>query len=1196
MLSGALWAKASSALTDLKENISSALENLDKGDGQDSQEDNELEAYKSLLEEAQIQQVELSKQSSVVIAQKEAEITHWKKLAEQNGASVAPSSPSGTTSALKLEKLKAENEMLESSVSQLEDQLKTLLKPTIDAKVLEKQLFIIERKYEACKNDLVALRRDLESREKTKGETIDNLVLEYSKLAAESEQRQMQDAQVIKALEKKKYVYETKLSAMEHSLAEFADRATSSTTSKDSNDGSAHGSSVTKVEALSGLLEASKLANTALSKKLKDKDDEISKLAALSASTTSSSDDNAAVTKLKTILGQREAELTSTQERCSELEKELQKSKDIAKQAVNVVANVKAELAGANAELAALKGAGADSNNENLAGAAEAARLEASYKAQISEFEGKLAEKQTEIAQLKVLIFRCSSACLTYTVKFQEMINELTASSIATKAECAKKVAELQARVEQSQSNETAANGRIQELSNQIQANLAASQSGEDESVRLITAQMQAMIDTEKHSQALLKEQILKNETEWKQALTTAETSLAEQQAAHKTALAAEVARADTACANAVVAEQARMESLLLEQRVKHEAELANLNAEHLATVHDIDSRHSAYIAELKEGHEAALNAEKSEFAKMLLEEQGRSAELIAEERARHSTLLAEMESNHSILLDRERAGYAATIAQLQASTESSLQALKSAHEQEIAGVMANHAAALAQAVADGEAAVNAERAASLTALSEEHSRAEAVLLEEKSRSTADLAAERSQASEILERTVATTRADAEKILAESLQQQMDDLLSQKMSELNQLQTQCDHAKLEALRQLEVEKAAELGELRSELTAVAAQLTHDLEVKTQELAAASAKFEEQLASALAELTVQKGKEQELAVAAVKAECDTVVAGFKAERDEFQQMYLKENKLRKTIHNKLLEIQGNIRVICRVRPVLEVERRSGEGVDVTEFPPSGEELIVQRDVQSKTRFEFDRVFAQFSEQDQVFESVGPLCVSALDGYNVCIFAYGQTGSGKTFTMEGSADKPGVSPRAIGQLFAVADERDDSWRYTFTFSMLEIYNESILDLLDRNKDKDKLDIRQTPEGNIVQGLTEVTVSTPLQVADLMAQGQANRAVGAHDMNEHSSRSHSILTIVCRGKNKLDGSTSFGKLHLIDLAGSERVSKTDATGDRLKEAQNINKSLSALGDVISALGNKKATHVPYRNSKLTFLLQVT
>jgi kinesin family protein C2/C3 len=194
------------------------------------------------------------------------------------------------------------------------------------------------------------------------------------------------------------------------------------------------------------------------------------------------------------------------------------------------------------------------------------------------------------------------------------------------------------------------------------------------------------------------------------------------------------------------------------------------------------------------------------------------------------------------------------------------------------------------------------------------------------------------------------------------------------------------------------------------------------------------------------------------------------------------------------------------------------------------------------------------------------------------------------------MEGYGGNSGVSPRAIAELFKQIVEVGDHWTYTLTLSMLEIYNETIRDLLDSNKAKEKLDVRQTPEGNQVIGLTEVVISSMEQVKELMRLGQENRAVGSHDMNEHSSRSHSIVTITARGKNKLDHATTFGKLHLIDLAGSERVGKTDATGDRLKEAQNINKSLLALGDVINALGNKKSTHVPYRNSKLTFLLQVS
>lgn len=187
-------------------------------------------------------------------------------------------------------------------------------------------------------------------------------------------------------------------------------------------------------------------------------------------------------------------------------------------------------------------------------------------------------------------------------------------------------------------------------------------------------------------------------------------------------------------------------------------------------------------------------------------------------------------------------------------------------------------------------------------------------------------------------------------------------------------------------------------------------------------------------------------------------------------------------LRKKIHNKLLEIQGNIRVICRVRPVLEVEKKSGEGVDVTEVV-NDEELFIQRDSHTRSKFEYDKVFGQSSTQEQVFEAVQPLCISVLDGFNVCIFAYGQTGSGKTFTMEGYNGNIGVSPRAISELINQVEKMQDNWDYTLTFSMLEIYNETILDLLAESNNKKKLDIRQTPEGNQVLGLTDIKVLSHL-----------------------------------------------------------------------------------------------------------------
>jgi hypothetical protein len=135
--------------------------------------------------------------------------------------------------------------------------------------------------------------------------------------------------------------------------------------------------------------------------------------------------------------------------------------------------------------------------------------------------------------------------------------------------------------------------------------------------------------------------------------------------------------------------------------------------------------------------------------------------------------------------------------------------------------------------------------------------------------------------------------------------------------------------------------------------------------------------------------------------------------------------------------------------------------------------------------TKSRFEYDRVFPPGSSQLEVFSAVQPLCVSVLDGFNVCIFAYGQTGSGKTFTMEGGTTDKGVSPRAVSELFLIVESLQNSWDYTLTFSMLEIYNETILDLLDSKRDKDKLDIRQTGEGNVVVGLTEVIVKNKDQV---------------------------------------------------------------------------------------------------------------
>ncbi|KAK7687672.1 hypothetical protein QCA50_008887 [Cerrena zonata] len=312
-----------------------------------------------------------------------------------------------------------------------------------------------------------------------------------------------------------------------------------------------------------------------------------------------------------------------------------------------------------------------------------------------------------------------------------------------------------------------------------------------------------------------------------------------------------------------------------------------------------------------------------------------------------------------------------------------------------------------------------------------------------------------------------------------------------------------------------------------------------------------------------------------------------------------------------------ELKGNIRVFCRVRPVLPSEVSSDENLWAEiEYPDnldhkeivlsSASENAMGIERKDEWQFSFDRVFEPNSTQAEVFEEISQLAQSCTDGYNVCVFAYGQTGSGKSFTMEGGSTEvtTGMIPRAVEQVFQVAEElKSKGWEYRMEGQMLEIYNETINDLLGKGEfDKKKHDIKH----DLKTGRTTVTdvavvpLNSPSQVRSLLAFAQSRRTVAATLMNERSSRSHSVFTLRIYGENKLTGESCDGSLNLVDLAGSERLEKSGAGNDkdRLRETQNINKSLSALGDVIAALGEKGEgkgdKHIPYRNSKLTYLLQ--
>uniref|UniRef100_A0A452HW87 Kinesin motor domain-containing protein n=1 Tax=Gopherus agassizii TaxID=38772 RepID=A0A452HW87_9SAUR len=290
----------------------------------------------------------------------------------------------------------------------------------------------------------------------------------------------------------------------------------------------------------------------------------------------------------------------------------------------------------------------------------------------------------------------------------------------------------------------------------------------------------------------------------------------------------------------------------------------------------------------------------------------------------------------------------------------------------------------------------------------------------------------------------------------------------------------------------------------------------------------------------------------------------------------------------------------VRVVLRCRPLVPKEISEGCQMCLS-FVPEEQQVIVGND----KSFTYDFVFDPSAEQEEVFNtSVAPLIRGIFKGYNATVLAYGQTGSGKTYSMGGTytADQEheptvGVIPRVIKLLFQEKEQRLE-WEFTLKVSYLEIYNEDILDLLSPSRERSQISIREDPkEGIKIVGLTERGVACARDTILCLEQGNNSRTVASTAMNSQSSRSHAIFTISIEQRKKSDKNNSFRcKLHLVDLAGSERQKKTKAEGDRLKEGININRGLLCLGNVISALGdeNKKGGFVPYRDSKLTRLLQ--
>lgn len=301
----------------------------------------------------------------------------------------------------------------------------------------------------------------------------------------------------------------------------------------------------------------------------------------------------------------------------------------------------------------------------------------------------------------------------------------------------------------------------------------------------------------------------------------------------------------------------------------------------------------------------------------------------------------------------------------------------------------------------------------------------------------------------------------------------------------------------------------------------------------------------------------------------------------------QASYLEEKTERQLITEKYYELSGRIRVFCRLRPP-----RDADAMAVIRPKPNS--ILIEK---SAKEFSFDQVFGPESVQLDVYQQIEPLVVSFSDGYNACIMAYGQTGTGKTFTMVGNNDpaedgvlaNQGMIPRALQQVFAIVRARQVTYKDVVTVSMVEIYNDQILDLLSEDSVRGGKNAVVKNE----QEITQRSVTQWAHVNEVLDEGNANRNIASTSMNLESSRSHALVYLHLESQHRETMEIRKSTLCLVDLAGSERISRSQVEGERLKETQHINKSLSALGDVVYALQHK-AKHVPYRNSKLTYMLR--
>lgn len=385
----------------------------------------------------------------------------------------------------------------------------------------------------------------------------------------------------------------------------------------------------------------------------------------------------------------------------------------------------------------------------------------------------------------------------------------------------------------------------------------------------------------------------------------------------------------------------------------------------------------------------------------------------------------------------------------------------------------------------------------------------------------------------------------------------------------------------------EAEARAENDAKKVEVTVLRAELAEE-KVVALELELESSRQERASALHLAETAEQRRKVEGAAMAKDAVErAERAEVALREATESYRRREASWEAQRRSLHDRVVELRGNVRAFVRVRPPLLVGAASEPSVDGKSVVSCRQQFIEVPETVApggpprkprNFKFAFDRVFPIEADQADVFAEVMPLVQSALDGHAVCVFAYGQTGSGKTYTTIGTPTSPGILGRALDALFRPGGP-------TLSLEILEIYLDKVYDLLGEDRQQPLAIFSDDQNKFVVKGQRSVPATNSQEAAEVLAKAQARRKVGATRANDTSSRSHCLITIRIG-----DGG---GVFNLVDLAGSERLKVSAADQIRLKETQFINTSLAALGNCVAALKNGQQ-HVPYRDAKLTFLLQ--